>query len=651
LGLIKLRENKLIEDSGKFFVGCNYWASHAGTAMWSDWRPEIVEKDLKKLAEEGLEVLRVFPLWPDFQPIDILYGGGGQEVEYRFGEEVIPDTEMGKAGVSEIAMSRFMEFTEIAKKYNLKLIVGLITGWMSGRLFVPPALKGRDLLTDKTAIMWQVKFVKCFVKTFKDSEIIAAWDLGNECNCMGRVGSRDEAWVWTAAVADAIKASDSTRPLVSGMHSLTPAGQWRIQDQAELTDILTTHPYPFWTPYTDYDPVNTIRPLIHATAESLFYSNIGHKPCFAEETGTMGPMVSSDEIAGDFARTSLFSLWAHDCHGFLWWCANDQNHLLHAPYDWVSCERELGLLRENGEAKPVLKEIGKAKKLIDGMPFKTLPPRKVDAVCITNSSQDHWAVAYSSFILSKQAGFDIEFQHEDQPLKDSKLYLLPCIRGVQGIRKHRWTEILKKVSEGAALYVSIEDGYIADFEKVTGLKVNTRSRRSGDAAVSIKYINDERDLKFSGPIRLDLDSVGAEVLGAEQDGNPVFTVFSYGKGKIYFMSFPLEMNLIQRQGVFCNACSEPYWNIYKIISEEARSGRIIEKNNPFIGITEHTFSETSKLAVLINYSPEETEASFTLKEQWKIEKVLHEGTEGSKSEMYSGRIAANNALILYLKKI
>ena len=35
-------------------------------------------------------------------------------------------------------------------------------------------------------------------------------------------------------------------------------------------------------------------------------------------------MVASEQIAADFARCVLFSLWAHDCHGLLWWCAYDQ---------------------------------------------------------------------------------------------------------------------------------------------------------------------------------------------------------------------------------------------------------------------------------------------------------------------------------------
>ena len=69
--------------------------------MWRDWRPDIVEKDMQQLSVAGLQVLRVFPLWPDFQPITLLKGGAGRPVEMRFGEQVLPDTEAGKAGVCE----------------------------------------------------------------------------------------------------------------------------------------------------------------------------------------------------------------------------------------------------------------------------------------------------------------------------------------------------------------------------------------------------------------------------------------------------------------------------------------------------------------------------------------------------------------------
>src|SRR5690606_437637 len=124
-------------------------------------------------------------------------------------------------------------------------------GWMSGRLFVPPALEGRKMLTDPVSIMWQVKYVRNIGREFKDHPAILAWDLGNECNVMGSVDNREAAYTWTAIIANTIKAEDPVHPLLSGMHGLSPdqKARWRIEDQAELTDVLTTHPYPLFTSY------------------------------------------------------------------------------------------------------------------------------------------------------------------------------------------------------------------------------------------------------------------------------------------------------------------------------------------------------------------------------------------------------------------
>ena len=88
-------------QSGRFVVGCNYWASHAGTRMWEDWRPDIVTRDLRRLEQGGLQVLRVFPLWPDFQPLTLLRTGWNP-VEYRHGEVPLPDDPCGQAGLSAV---------------------------------------------------------------------------------------------------------------------------------------------------------------------------------------------------------------------------------------------------------------------------------------------------------------------------------------------------------------------------------------------------------------------------------------------------------------------------------------------------------------------------------------------------------------------
>lgn len=644
-----MSQNQLLQLPSKFFVGCNYWASHAGTAMWSDWRPEQVEQDLKRLSEAGIEVIRIFPLWPDFQPIENMYTGEGVHFGYRIGEERLPDTDAGRAGMSDLMLERFKQFTEIANRHGLKIIVGLITGWMSGRLFVPPALRGKPILSDHDSIRWQIRFVKHFIKELKNYSSIIAWDLGNECNVMENVGKREDAYVWTAAIADAIKASDSSRPLISGMHSLSPSGKWTMQDQGELTDILTTHPYPFWTEYLDYDPLTTMRPTIHATVESLFYGQIGGKPCFAEEMGTMGPMVCSEEVAAAFARTSMFSQWAHGLNGLLWWCANDQTKLMHAPYDWVACEGELGLMTEEGRVKPVLLELGKVKKVLQELPIEELPARKVDAVCILNSDQDHWATALGAFLLSKQSGFDIDFRYEDQSLPDADFYLLPCVTGVLGVAKQRWEQLLSKVYNGATLYLSSNNGYMLNFAELTGLTVENRRRRTCDAEAILETDEGSIEIKsIPSMFKLDFRIDRAEVLAAEPDGNPVLTKSTYGKGTVYFCSLPIELAMSQQPGVSYQSEEYPYHKMYEAISREARQSRILSVNEPRVGITEHVQDQHASIAVLINYSPDHVELKLQVKEGWLIEETLYGAIDNAQNE-YAASLLPNDAIIVRLR--
>ena len=78
-----MQKNSSFESTGgRLSAGVNYWASHAGTAMWKDWRPDVVEKDFAVLAGYGTTVVRVFPLWPDFQPVSALRSGTGVLREY-----------------------------------------------------------------------------------------------------------------------------------------------------------------------------------------------------------------------------------------------------------------------------------------------------------------------------------------------------------------------------------------------------------------------------------------------------------------------------------------------------------------------------------------------------------------------------------------
>jgi hypothetical protein len=646
---VQAQKNKSISltQSGSYVIGCNYWASHAGTNMWKDWRPDVVEADLKQISDAGMQVIRVFPIWPDFQPIIQFYSGKGSLKEVRFKDGPLSGTGPGKDGVSVEALAHFRQFADLAQKYNIKLIVGLVTGWMSGQLFVPQALEGKKILSDPTAMMWQVKLVRTMVREFKDHPAVLAWDLGNECNAMEEVENSQAAYVWTSLITDAIRAEDQSRPVISGMHGLSSdsKAKWRMQDQGELCDLLTTHPYPFWTAHADQDPANTIRTIMHSSAETRYYGDIGGKPCLVEETGIMGPMEANEKSKVAFLRSILFNNWANDCHGLLWWCTYDQNLLDFPPYEWTSVERDLGLFRNDRSPKPVVNELKEFRKFIDDLPFYALPPQKKEAVCILTDGQDQWGVAYSSYVLAKQAGFDIEFQHSNQPIKESSLYLLPSIKGLELINRRDWLNILGKVRDGATLYVSYDWGFLSPFLEPAGFEVVTSQNRD----TPVDFISNDGNIKsfaMASGRKLNISPTTATVLAHEKDSNPVFTVNNYGKGKIYFLALPMEMNLATTPGGFTENPDE-CWKIYHTIAAEIiKENRTVIKTDPFVGITEHDLSQNEKIVILINYTPKSKDVALSIKSGWKVEKAIY----GNLPVNSSVKLNENDACVLYLKK-
>lgn len=576
-----------------FMLGVNYWASHAGVDMWKDWREDIVERDLKLLAENGVDTLRVFPNWRDFQPVEPLFTNNHVLREYRMVGDRLPENPWY---LEEVMLKRFTKLCRIAEANNIRLIVGLITGWMSGRLFVPTMLNEKNVYTDPVAHYFEQLFIKGFVERMKDEASIYAWDLGNEVNCMDQALSREVAYSWSNMIVNAIRACDASRPIVSGMHSLEIGGVWNIQDQGQLTDILTTHPYPFWVEHAQLTPLTSFRTLLHATAQTQYYAAIGGKPCLVEELGSMGPMNLSEDLAAGFLKTNLWSNWAHGAPGVLWWCAFDQTELTATPYDWNMFERELGMITTGKEPKPALKqlkEFGQELRRLD----LALPAKQEDGVCILSWGQDHAGIAFMTYLLAKQAGLTLSFSHCDLPLPQSSLYFLPSVC-VDNMSRRSYMELKQRVYDGATLYISVRDGTFTEFEAFTGFRVETAARAGKAGHIAFA----REDFTYSKPHQYRLQPTRAEVLAVDEEGLPVFGVAPYGKGRVYFLNLPLEEMLLTRPEGF----EEAWYKFYETVAADTLAAYPLRKTNPKVGMTLH-----DGFAVLVNYSAQEQDAGLT----------------------------------------
>ncbi len=633
-------------DSGKFFVGVNYWASNAGIDMWSQWDEKVVIRDLDLLIESNIKVIRMFPLWSEFQPIKNQFGGNHQKREIAIDDMPKAHTPEAEAGINPVMVERLERFLDLCLERDIQVMIGLMTGWMSGKLYVPRALEHANLYTDPTALKWQMKYVKYMVSRFKDHEAVVAWDIGNECNCMDATDDPDCAYTWSALITNAIRAEDRLHPVISGMHGLNPNGVWRPQDQGEITDVLCTHPYPAFTEHCETDEVNRMKSANHAVAESLYYRGIGGKPCFAEEINTLGPMFANQDLIAANADMALFGLWAHDCNGFMWWCACNQSALDNIPYDWCALERELALIYADGTHIKALDSMTEFSHLIERF-GKPLPRRKADAVCILVRNQDSWGVAFGTYLLAKQAGIELEFAFYDQEIPEAEAYFLPSLSLYGEPTKHLQNELLRRVREkGATLYISMDGGMMSEFPEVTGFQLVSRSVATSKKEVAFQ----NETLHLFPKYEMKLKALTAETLASDQFGNPVFGCQKIGKGKVYFCNAPIEYTAVTTPSLIDGVNHEAYYKLYKAMG--IGTAKAAEKQSPYIGLTEHIEDDTTRYALVINYLPEAATEQIKLKgfEAVSVDSVRGDAKIEKTADGFSVTLAPNSGAVVKLTK-
>ena len=632
-----------IFEDGEFFVGCNYWAKNAGMYMWSQWRPDVVEAELAALASHGVGVMRVFPLWSDFQPLTGDCHAGGAYRSFRFRDNrPLPNA----AGVDPEMIRRFRQFCDIAAKNRIRLIVGVVTGWMSGRQFVPPVFEEKNVLTDPAAVLWQTRFVRHFVRELRDHPAIAAWDYGNECNCMGaREAGQAAFYNWMDHIGMAIRSQDATRPVVSGMHGLSTSEHAAapIRLNAELSDVLCTHPYAFYVPGCGKEAFNTMRTALHPTAESLLYRGLGGKPCFVEEIGNLGTGCNSDERTAAGMRTTMFSAWANDLKGCLWWCNSDQEVLDFPPYTLTACERELGMLRQDLTPKPVMLEMQAFQAFRAGLPFRKLPQAKTDAVIVVSEKESGWVPGFGAYLLARQAGFNPSFAGAERELPDAPLYVVASAETDNGYTYPAQRRLFAKAEAGATvllLYSGAER--FTQLRERAGVKVDFCTLSPCERTFALKAFPD-RPLTVADATTCRLLDGGAEVLARTAAGEPVFTRFGFGKGQVLVCNAPIDRQAVARTDVLTGERVQPY---YLVLREAARlaglKGVVAKGDCPWVGLTEHPCADGSTVVVAINFEPRPIACPISLA-----------GALGRvwRGEVTSGRIAlaANEAAVFEVK--
>lgn len=602
----------------EFLTGCNYWTTHKATEMWKDWDEGEVRKDLKALSENNVKYIRVFPLWRDFQPIIPCMKKRGHIVEFRLeGDRPAENRDY----LDETMLARFDRFLDICDEFGIKVVVGLITGFMSGRLFIPSALFGKDLFKDEMALLFQQRFVRGFVTRFKDRTAVYAWDLGNECHGMGNIDNRFVASNWIGIISNAIRAADPKRPIISGMHGIgidESESTWSIDGQAEFVDVITTHIYPYWTDCAGRDKIASFRASMHSTYETKMFSDLVDKPCLVEEIGTVGPNVCSEDVTADFLRISMLSNYANGAAGFMWWCSGDFTDVKTIPHAWYMTEVELGMMDTNRSPKPMLSEMKKLTEFLNSLDFE-LPKVKNDVVCVLTKDQKQWEIGYITHCLAKQSNLSLKFCFGEKQIPEADAYLIPSMFGDNIMCHESFDYITDRVyNHGATLYMSMDFSMVKKFADLTGNTVEDSGliAQKGSFALSGKEIEYMRDRTYF------IRAERAEVLAKDEDGTPIMTRAKYGKGTVVYLNFPLEKKLIAENNAFLKNNHE----VYKEAFSELIAKKEIISENKYVCVTYHPSGDTA-YCVALNHSPDTQKTELRLKPGWEIDKVYRGGVE------------------------
>lgn len=116
-----------------------------------------------------------------------------------------------------------------------------------------------------------------------------------------------------------------------------------------------------------------------------------------------------------------------------------------------------------------------------------------------------------------------------------------------------------------------------------------------------------------------LTEMSAKVLSYSGNGNPIVSVNEYGKGKVYFVNFPLESMLLDTP----DSHKTNYYKIYRDIFAEKIGSHIVDSDSVCVGITEHAVSENQAYIVFVNYSGQEVKTNLRMNFAYKTEETVY----------------------------
>lgn len=346
-------------DLTRHRFGVNYTPSHNWWYCWNDWDADSIKRDLDAVTELGADHLRIFPIWPYFQP--------------------------NEKWVSPLHLERLDQLLTLMGERKLDALVTVFTGGLSGHYFMPsfpppPSalsssacfLTSSRMLSDfhlpaamvhELLKIWgeaEELYVRELARTMRTHTNVIGFDLGAEIDgCWSAPTQDGDAWM-----ARMFGLMDEVLPKhvhVNGVfrswfmdHFDTPEGM-RLPTTFSPRALASArfpvmHSYPFWNGALQYggamDPPST--KLMAATAALIrSFAATQQKPVWAGEFNTC----IQDLPEKDQAKWLEKAVTAAIDQGVSWFSYWDTHDLDPKLFFLFPLEYNLGLLTNDGRVK------------------------------------------------------------------------------------------------------------------------------------------------------------------------------------------------------------------------------------------------------------------------------------------------------------
>jgi hypothetical protein len=338
---------------GERFVpaGVNYWPASCGVEMWARWPADEIRHDLDIIGALGLNSLRFFLRWQDFEP---------------------------EAGVYDRVMfGRLEQMLRWCAERGLYAQPSLFVGWMSGGTFWPVWRRDRNIFSDPAMLERAAAFAReaAAVMAPFHAHLIGV-DQGNELDCLidSHTAPPDAVIRWCGEISAAVRSAYPQALIVSG----NDQGQfnndtgWRFGCQSG-TDFYSMHGYPVPSWHNvGFDGMTD--PLCQSLLP--FYTRVAraYGPVMLQEFGTIVTFGAAQQDA--YLRAILPACWESGANGFLWWCLRDITAPVH-PYIKNGFESTLGLVDAQDRVKPGLEYY---LEFTRSLPHRAAPHTPADAI-------------------------------------------------------------------------------------------------------------------------------------------------------------------------------------------------------------------------------------------------------------------------------